>query len=85
MSGNVCGFADRCDGVTSYIWAEQEGTWICSLRCNGFYYALLYFDLHQFILPLIAVYMLVILAIYVLTYPNYKDKEIMAAFLHLYM
>lgn len=45
-----------------------------------FYYALLYFDLHQFILPLIAVYMLVILAIYVLTYPNYKDKEIMAAF-----
>lgn len=54
-------------------------------RCNGFYYALLYFDLHQFILPLIAVYMLVILAIYVLTYPNYKDKEIMAAFLHLYM
>ena len=43
-------------------------------------FIMLYFDLHQFILPLIAVYMLVILAIYVLTYPNYKDKEIMAAF-----
>ena len=62
MSGNVCGFADRCDGVTSYIWAEQEGTWICSLRCNGFLLCI------------------VVFAIYVLTYPNYKDKEIMAAF-----
>lgn len=64
---------------------NKKGLGYAAYGATVFYYALLYFDLHQFILPLIAVYMLVILAIYVLTYPNYKDKEIMAAFLHLYM
>lgn len=59
---------------------NKKGLGYASYGATVFYYALLYFDLHQFILPLIAVYMLVILAIYVLTYPNYKDKEIMAAF-----
>lgn len=59
---------------------NKKGLGYAAYGATGFYYALLYFDLHQFILPLIAVYMLVILAIYVLTYPNYKDKEIMAAF-----
>ena len=58
----------------------KKGLGYAAYGATVFYYALLYFDLHQFILPLIAVYMLVILAIYVLTYPNYKDKEIMAAF-----
>lgn len=59
---------------------NKKGLGYAANGATVFYYALLYFDLHQFILPLIAVYMLVILAIYVLTYPNYKDKEIMAAF-----
>ena len=59
---------------------NKKGLGYAAYGATVFYYALLYFDLHQFILPLIAVYMLVILAIYVLTYPNYKDKEIMAAF-----
>lgn len=59
---------------------NKKGLGYATYGATVFYYALLYFDLHQFILPLIAVYMLVILAIYVLTYPNYKDKEIMAAF-----
>lgn len=59
---------------------NKKGLGYAAYGAMVFYYALLYFDLHQFILPLIAVYMLVILAIYVLTYPNYKDKEIMAAF-----
>ncbi len=59
---------------------NKKGLGYAAYGATFFYYALLYFDLHQFILPLIAVYMLVILAIYVLTYPNYKDKEIMAAF-----
>lgn len=59
---------------------NKKGPGYAAYGATVFYYALLYFDLHQFILPLIAVYMLVILAIYVLTYPNYKDKEIMAAF-----
>ena len=59
---------------------NKKGLGYAAYSATVLYYALLYFDLHQFILPLIAVYMLVILAIYVLTYPNYKDKEIMAAF-----
>lgn len=59
---------------------NKKGLGYAAYGATFFYYALLYFDLHQFILPLFAVYMLVILAIYVLTYPNYKDKEIMAAF-----
>ena len=59
---------------------NKKGLGYAAYGATDFNFALLYFDLHQFILPLIAVYMLVILAIYVLTNPNYKDKEIMAAF-----
>lgn len=45
------------------------------------YYCLIFFDRDSFIMPLIALYLLCILAIYVTAYPNYKDKDIMAAFL----
>ena len=66
--------------LLSIFGLNKEGLGYAAYGATVFYYALLYFDLHQFILPLIAVYMLVILAIYVLTYPNNKNKEIMAAF-----
>jgi phosphatidate cytidylyltransferase len=45
------------------------------------YYAIIYFNQDRFIMPLVAVYLLVILAVYVLTYPAYKDKDVMAAFM----
>jgi phosphatidate cytidylyltransferase len=45
------------------------------------YYAIIYFNQDKFIMPLVAVYLLVILAVYVLTYPAYKDKDVMAAFM----
>ncbi|MCR5148404.1 MAG: phosphatidate cytidylyltransferase [Eubacterium sp.] len=44
------------------------------------YYALLYFEETEFVLPCFIGYLLVVLAIYVITYPTFHDKEIMATF-----
>lgn len=44
------------------------------------YYGLLLFHLNQFILPLIIVYLLLVLSVYVFSYPKYQDKDMMAAF-----
>jgi phosphatidate cytidylyltransferase len=48
------------------------------------YYVFIYAGLNQGVLPLLTIYLLVILAIYVFGYPKYNDKNIMAAFLALY-
>jgi phosphatidate cytidylyltransferase len=45
------------------------------------YYAIIYFDKTQFILPLIVIYLLLILAVYVITFPRYTDRQITGAFL----
>lgn len=45
------------------------------------YYALLIFDKNQFVMPLIIVFVLFILGIYVTTYPRFTDKDAMAAVL----
>ena len=44
------------------------------------YYALVYFEKGEFIIPAFIGYLLVLLAVYVITYPTFKDHEIMAAF-----
>ena len=48
------------------------------------YYGVLYFEKTEFILPILVTYLLVILAIYVLQFSKYKDKDMMAAFLAFY-
>ncbi len=45
------------------------------------YYVLLYFFSDKLILPVITIYLLIVLAVYVLSYPKYRDKDVMAAFL----
>lgn len=47
------------------------------------YYVCLYFDQTSFLMPILVIYLLAILAVYVLRYPTYHDKQIMAAFLSL--
>ena len=45
------------------------------------YYGLLIFDKNQFVMPLIIAFVLIVLGIYVTTYPKYTDKDAMAAVL----
>lgn len=42
------------------------------------YYALLFADLQEYVMPLIMGFVLVVLAFYVIFYPQYNDKEVMA-------
>ena len=48
------------------------------------YYVVIYLGYDSFILPIIALYLLIVLAIYVLSYPKYDDRHIMAVFLALF-
>ena len=48
------------------------------------YYALLYFEQEEYLIPMFIGYLLVMLAVYVLTYPTFRDNEIMAAFTSLF-
>lgn len=45
------------------------------------YYIAIYLDRMDIIVPMMVVYLLVMLAVYVLTFPTYIDKQIMAAFM----
>lgn len=55
---------NRLSGVLAYIAAVG-------------YYVLLCMDLPQYIFPLILAFFLAVLALYVITYPEYKDKDAM--------
>ena len=45
------------------------------------YHIAIYLDRMDIIVPMMVVYLLVMLAVYVLTFPTYSDKQIMAAFM----
>ena len=45
------------------------------------YYIAIYLDRMDIIVPMMVIYLLVMLAVYVLTFPTYNDKQIMAAFM----
>lgn len=45
------------------------------------YYLLLFFDKEEYVLPMFIVFILAVLAVYVLTYPTYTDKDVMAVIL----
>ena len=45
------------------------------------YYIAIYLDRMDIIVPMMVTYLLVMLAVYVLTFPTYSDKQIMAAFM----
>lgn len=44
------------------------------------YYALLCFHKEGFVLPLMVIYLLVILMVYVVTFPKFKDRDVMVTF-----
>lgn len=45
------------------------------------YYCFLFFHLERYLLPLMILYVLLVLAIYVITYPKYTDKDAMVTIL----
>ena len=45
------------------------------------YYCFLFFHLEKYLLPLMILYVLLVLAVYVITYPKYTDKDAMVAIL----
>lgn len=48
------------------------------------YYALLFFEKEQYVLPMLIGYVLLVLAVYVIRYPTYTDKDAMACVLSLF-
>lgn len=61
----------KAPAIAAYIWTIL-------------YYLLLGFDLQKWVMPLLIVYLLVVLAIYVFAFPKFHDKETMAAFFAFY-
>ena len=46
-----------------------------------FYYVAIYLQRMDIIIPMMVIYLLIMLAVYVLTFPTYSDKQIMASFM----
>ena len=57
----------KLPGIVAYVWTVG-------------YYIILMLDKKEFVMPLLVTYMIVLLGIYVFTFPRYHDKETMAAF-----
>lgn len=54
--------------------------WVAYIA-TAVYFALFVFDYSQFVMPVIIVFVLAVLAIYVIKYPTYTDKDAMAVIL----
>ena len=63
-----------------YKMEKQLPAWVAYIT-TVVYYGVLYFGRNDLTVPVMIVYLLVILAVYVLTFPKYKDHEIGMAFL----
>lgn len=48
------------------------------------YFVVLYFDKEELLFPVLILYLLFLLAVYVFTFPKYKDKDIMISFFSLF-
>lgn len=64
----VYGVNKKTPGIVCYLATVQ-------------YYIAIYLDRMDIIVPMMVIYLLVMLAVYVLTFPTYSDKQIMAAFM----
>lgn len=63
---------------------EKRAMGIACYLFTILYYTVLFIDAQQLLMPIMVTYLLVILAIYVLAFSKYKDKDTMAAFLAFY-
>ncbi len=60
---------------------HKKGIGIVAYIATILYYVCLFTGYHNLLMPLMVLYLLAVLAVYVLTYPAYDDKKIMAAFI----
>lgn len=60
---------------------EKSGLGYLAYGITIVYYLLLYFEKEKYILPCVILFILLELAIYVIKFPNYKDKDIAVVFL----
>ena len=60
---------------------EKSAIGVATYITTIVYYLLLVFDKNQLVMPLIILFVLVVLGIYVITYPKFSDKDVMAAVL----
>lgn len=60
---------------------ERSGFGILAYGMTICYYAMFMLGFETYALPLIILYLLLVLSIYVFTFPKYKDADMMAAFL----
>lgn len=58
---------------------EKSAMAILAYLMTVAYYCFLFFHLEAYILPLIIMYVLLVLLVYVVTYPRYTDKDALAA------
>ena len=63
---------------------EKRAMGIACYLTTILYYLALYFEADHLLMPIMVIYLLIILAIYVLCFSKYKDKDTMAAFLAFY-
>ena len=63
---------------------EKRAMGICCYLGTILYYLMIFLQEERFLMPIMVVYLLVILAIYVLNFSKYRDKDMMAAFLAFY-
>ncbi len=63
---------------------EKRAMGIACYLTTILYYLVLFLEKEALLMPIMVVYLLVILAIYVLCFSKYKDKDTMAAFLAFY-
>lgn len=57
---------------------------VIAYLATALYYICLYFEQNTFLMPVLVIYLLAVLAVYVFQYPTYHDKQIMVAFLALF-
>ncbi len=60
---------------------EKSAIGVATYMTTIAYYLLLVFDKNQLVMPLIILFVLVVLGIYVITYPKFSDKDAMVAVL----
>lgn len=60
--------------------AEKTALGVAAYTVTIVYYLLLFFDLNQFVMMLVVFYLMILMAIYVFTFPKYKFPQVMCSY-----
>jgi len=67
------------------VYKQEKSVMACfAYAATLIYYLMLFLDREDLLMPVMVIYLLVILAVYVIGFSKYKDKDAMAAFLSFY-